>query len=252
MIPKTKMELGQRILQDLGSPVIQINIAEEQIDNAIDDAVEYWSHYHHEGQDRSLIRIPITQEILDTNTVPIPESVFAIYNIVDPQSSKSGDAAWMSYEFEMTRDAIYDSMRPSGGGSGGGFSSYVLRKQYLSDIAYLLKKPLPFDFRLHKHELTVFGELSTYYGPGDNIVLDVSGFLWKNSYNVWGDEALRKLATAYAKKYWGQNLSKFTNVSLPSGQTLNGDGILNNALMDIEKQENYILSLAEPLGIIIN
>lgn len=247
MIPKTRPELQTRILQDLGEPVIKINVATEQIENAIDDALEFWSHNHHEGQDRSYLKVVITQEMMDTNTIPLPESVFSVLSIVDART-RGGDESWMSYEFEMTRDALFDSMKATG---GGGMSTFVMTKQYLTDIGDLLKNPMPFDFRVHKHELTIFGNLSQYFGVGSTILLEVMGFLWKSSYNVWGDEALRKLATAYTKKYWGQNLSKFSGVVLPGNQTMNGLQILQDAQQEIEKQENYILSLSEPLGIII-
>lgn len=248
MIPKTRNELNIRVLQDLGEPVIKVNVAHEQIENAIDDALEYWSQYHHEGQDRSYLKVVITQEMLDTNIVPIPESVFSVLSIVDARQANRGDNAWMSFEFEMTRDALYDSMKATG---GGGMSQFVMTKQYLTDIADLLKNPLPFDFRMHKHELAIFGDLSRYFGVGSVMLLEVMGYLWKSSYNVWGDDALRKLATAYTKKYWGQNLSKFSGVALPGGQVMNGMAILQDAQSEIEKQEQYILSLTEPLGIII-
>lgn len=248
MIPKTRNELNIRVLQDLGEPVIKVNVAHEQIENAIDDALEYWSQYHHEGQDRSYLKVVITQEMLDTNIVPIPESVFSVLSIVDARQANRGDNAWMSFEFEMTRDALYDSMKATG---GGGMSQFVMTKQYLTDIADLLKNPLPFDFRMHKHELAIFGDLSRYFGVGSVMLLEVMGYLWKSSYNVWGDDSLRKLATAYTKKYWGQNLSKFSGVALPGGQVMNGMAILQDAQSEIEKQEQYILSLTEPLGILI-
>lgn len=248
MIPKTRNELNIRVLQDLGEPVIKVNVAHEQIENAIDDALEYWSQYHHEGQDRSYLKVVITQEMLDTNIIPLPESVFSVLSIVDARQSNRGDNAWMSFEFEMTRDALYDSMKATG---GGGMSQFVMTKQYLTDIGDLLKNPLPFDFRMHKHELAIFGQLTKYFSVGSVMLLEVQGYLWKSSYNVWGDDALRKLATAYTKKYWGQNLSKFSGVALPGGQVMNGMAILQDAQSEIEKQEQYILSLTEPLGIII-
>ena len=54
MIPKNKAELILRIKQDLGEPVIKVNIAKEQLENAVDDAIDYWQQYHNESQeDRS-------------------------------------------------------------------------------------------------------------------------------------------------------------------------------------------------------
>lgn len=248
MIPKTRRELNTRILQDLGEPVIKVNVAFEQTENAIDDALEYWSQYHHEGQDRSFLKVVITQEMLDSNVVPIPESIFSVLSIVDAKQANKGDNAWMSFEFEMTRDALYDSMKATG---GGGMSQFIMTKQYLTDIQDYLKKPLPFDFRMHKHELTVFGNLSQYFGVGSVMLLEVQGYLWKSSYNVWGDDSLRKLATAYTKKYWGQNLSKFSGVALPGGQVMNGMAMLQDAQAEIEKQEAWILTLVEPNGLLI-
>lgn len=247
MIPNTKLELQTRILQDLGEPVIKVNVAAEQLENAIDDAVAYWSQYHHESQDRSFLKVKITQEMMDTGVIPLPESVFSVLSIVDARTA-GGDESWMSFEFEMTRDALFDSMKATG---GGGMSTFVMTKQYLTDIGDLLKTPIPFDFRVHKHELTIFGNLKQYFGVGSTILLEVMGYLWKSSYNIWGDEALRKLATAYTKKYWGQNLSKFSGVQLPGGQTMNGLAILQDAQVEIEKQEQYIFNLSEPTGIII-
>lgn len=248
MIPNTKEELRIRILQDLGEPVIKVNVAHEQIDNAIDDAIAYWSQYHHEGQDRSFLKVEITQEMMDTGIIKLPESVFSVLSIVDAHGRARGDNAWMSYEFEMTRDALFDSMKASG---GGGVSTFVMTKQYLTDIQDLLKNPIPFDFRTHKGELHIFGNMKNYFGVGSTMLLEVMGYLWKSSYNIWGDEALRKLAIAYTKRYWGQNMSKFSGVALPGGQIMNGMQIYQDALVEIEKQENYILSLSEPLGIII-
>lgn len=247
MIPKTREDLIQRMLQDLGEPVIKVNLAQEQLENAVDDAIDYWQQWHHESQDRTFMKIEITQEMLDNNTVPLPDSVFAVLQIVNPGANGGGKVSWMSYEFEMTRDAMFDTMKQG----GGGLSSYVMTKQKLSDMQHLLLKPLPFDYRYHKRELTVFGSLSDYYSVGSSMLIEVMGFLYKSSHNIWGDEALRKLATAYAKKYWGQNLIKFAGVALPGGTMLNGSEIYQQAIQDIEKAEQHITELAEPYGIIV-
>lgn len=250
MIPQTKDELAERILEDLGAPVIKINIAQQQLNNAIDDAVDYWQRWHNEGQERTFLKITITQEMIDTNRIKLPDSVFGVLDIIDPYSTGS-QAGWMSYEFEMTRDAMYDAMRPGSGVNSSGPAIMVATKQYLSDIRKLTAIPIPFDFRYHKHELYIFEEISKRWPIGSVMLIEVIGFLYKNSYNIWGDKELRQLATAYAKKIWGQNLKKFSGVSLPGGTLLNGDQIYNDALQDIQTIEQFIMTLQEPLGIVL-
>lgn len=249
MIPKTRIDLAKRILQDLGEPVIKVNLAPEQLENAIDDAIDYWQQWHHESQDRTFISIKVTKEMLAANSVPVPENVFAVLSVVRGGNG-SGRVSWMSYEFELTRDMIFDSMKSAGSG-GGGMSAYIMAKQNLTDMQHIMNAPMQFDFRLHKGAVTILDDMSKYYSEGDFIVLEVMGFLYKDSHNIWGDEALRKLATAYARRFWGQNLIKYAGIALPGGTMLNGTEIYQQGQQDIEKYEEYILNLSEPYGIIL-
>lgn len=248
MIPETKDQLIERIKQDLGEPVIQVNIARAQLENAVDDALDYWKRWHHESQEHTYLKIEITQDMLDTNEIPLPESVFSVVNILDPRGA-GGNLSWMSYEFEMTRDALYDSMR-AGGGTGA-IGTYVVTKQYLSDIQRLTRNYIPFDHRTYRGTLHIMDNLDKYFNVGDTCILEVYGFLYKDGYNVWQDEQLRKLATAHAKKTWGQNLKKFSGVSLPGGTLLNGDQIYNDGVQEIQETQEFIRTLSEPYGIVI-
>ena len=248
MTPQTREQLIQRIKEDLGEPVIQVNISRAQLENAIDDALDYWQQWHHEAQERTYLKLQITQEMLDTNKIPLPESVFSVVNILDPRGSGAA-LGWASYEFEMTRDAIYDSMKAGGG--AGAMGTYVVTKQYLSDIQNLVRNYIPFDHRTYKGELYIFDNLSKYFNVGDWCILEVYGFLYKNGFNIWQDDELRKLATAHAKKTWGNNLRKFSGVSLPGGTLLNGESIYNDGVQEISDIQEFIRTLSEPYGICV-
>lgn len=242
MIPNTRAELKARILENLGHPVIQINVADEQIENCIDDALQFWSEFHHDAQDRSFVKIEITQEHIDNGYVPIPENIFAVLKVINPRDLGS-NVSWMSYEYELTRDAIY--------GSTNGVSSYVVAMTYLAEMQFNLRSAPQFDFRYHKHQLHIFDRMDRMYSPGDYMIIECMGYLYKSSYNVWGDKALRRLAVAMTKKQWGTNLKKFTGVTLPSGVSLNGDSIYNDAETDIKEAEDFIMEQQQPLGIIV-
>lgn len=248
MIPQTREQLIQRIKEDLGEPVIQVNISRVQLENAIDDALEYWQTWHHQGQERTYMKIQITQDMLDSNRIPLPDSVFSVVNIIDPRDSNSS-LGWMSYEFEMTRDAIYDSMRAGGG--AGSMGTYVVTKQYLQDIQKLIRNYIPFDHRTYKGELYIFDELSKYFKVGDWCIMEVYGFLHKNGFNIWGDDELRRLATAHAKKTFAMNIRKFSGVTLPGGTLLNGDSIYNDAVQEISEVQEFIRTLQEPYDIVL-
>lgn len=248
-IPTNRAELKQRILEMLGEPVIKINIADVQLENAIDDALEYWSEFHADAQDRSYIKVEITQADIDNGYVSLPESVMAVLNILDPRSNSN--LTWMSYEYELLRDTIFGMSSGAGTTGMSGMTPYVVARTYLSEIDMQMRPKVQYDFRYHKHQVQLFDNMSKLFKPGDFMILEVMGYLYKESYNIWGDKALRKLATAMAKKTWGMNLKKFSGVTLPSGVNLNGDAIYADALQDIEEAETYIQGQQEPYGLII-
>ena len=63
---------------------------------------------------------------------------------------------------------------------------------------------------------------------------------------------LKKLATAYVKKQWGANMSKFDKMQLPGGVTMRGVDIYQEAIGDIEKIEQNIRETYEaPPGFLV-
>ena len=244
MIPTTRAEFEQRILHDLGEPVIKINIAPIQLENAVDDAIAYWSEFHIDAQERSLIKHTITQDDLDNGYIQLPSQIQAVFKVLDPRAYMSG-ASWMSAEYEMVRDTML--------GAAGAFdlSSYVVTKTYLAEMSATLAPAPQFDFRYLRGKLRIFDNMNEMWKVGSIAVIDCQGFIYGQSDNsVYKDKTLRKLAAAYTKKHWGQNLKKFSGVTLPSGVTLNGDQIYSDALAEISELEAYISEQGEPFGLI--
>lgn len=69
---------------------------------------------------------------------------------------------------------------------------------------------------------------------------------------VWNDIFLKKYLTALIKKQWGQNLIKFQGVKLPGGIEFNGRQIYDDAMADLDKIQDQMLSTYElpPLDLI--
>ena len=47
--PTSRTEFKQYCLRQLGAPVLEINIADEQCDDLIDDAIQYFQERHFDG-----------------------------------------------------------------------------------------------------------------------------------------------------------------------------------------------------------
>ena len=72
---------------------------------------------------------------------------------------------------------------------------------------------------------------------------------WTEIYNqLW----VKDYVTAKFKKQWGQNMTKFQNVQMPGGVTLNGEMIYNDAVKEIQELDDQLRSTWEtpPLDMI--
>jgi len=70
--PSTRQELIDYCLRQLGEPVLEINVDEDQIDDLVDDAIQYFQERHFDGVERMYLKHKIDQADIDaarSNTV---------------------------------------------------------------------------------------------------------------------------------------------------------------------------------------
>jgi hypothetical protein len=60
--------------------------------------------------------------------------------------------------------------------------------------------------------------------------------------DVWKDRWLQNYASAKIKYQWGSNLTKFVGMNLPGNVQFNGEAILADALTEITKLEEEMIS----------
>ena len=63
--PNTRQELIDYCLRKLGAPVLEINVADEQIDDLVDDALQYFNERHYDGVERMYLKYKVTQDDID-------------------------------------------------------------------------------------------------------------------------------------------------------------------------------------------
>ena len=63
--PNTKAELKEYALRRLGKPVLEINVSDDQCDDAIDYTLQKFQQFHYDGAERVYLKHKITQADLD-------------------------------------------------------------------------------------------------------------------------------------------------------------------------------------------
>jgi hypothetical protein len=258
--PTTRQELINYCKRKLGYPVLEINVADEQIEDLVDDAVQYFQERHFDGVEQMYLKYIITQDdinrgrasttgsagitttsatssivgvavtfnyVENSNYIQIPPAVIGINKIFKIGGNNTISQSMFNVQYQLMLNDVYyfNSIE---------LLSYTMVKRYLEDISFLLtpEKNIRFNQRQDRLYLDMdWGALSV----GQYIIIDCYRVLDPNDYpRVWNDSFLKPYLTSLIKKQWGQNLIKFRGVKLPGGVELNGREIYEDAINELE------------------
>ncbi len=237
----SRSTLKEYCLRRLGKPAIDINVEDDQIDDRIDDAFQYYRDYHYDATERLYKKYQITQTDVDNGYIDFnqtdseglllyPEWKDAIIGIINifPTSQEGWDTVNMfDMRYQMRLNDLYDFTDVS-------ILHYTMVMQHVSLLDDYFSGRAPFNFSRHKNELHVYCDWATDMTVGNYIIIECDQIINPDTYNeVYNDIWLKKYVTALIKQQWGQNLSKYDGITLPGGLTYNGQAILDSANEEI-------------------
>ncbi len=136
------------------------------------------------------------------------------------------------------------------GDMGYNLVSYVAMREYLANIEFLFFPPIQYSFNQRTHRLFIDSNnfRTDTGGTGKVLAIDCMVKPSPDVYpDLYNDLWLKEYATALVKAQWGRNLTKFNQVQLPGGITMNGDAILQTAREDIAQiKERFAMDWADP------
>ena len=258
-IPATRETLKQYALRALGKPVIEINADDDQLEDRIDEALQYFAQYHYDAIRRTYLKYQYTEadkaritgnstESITKNSVTtswsegnnyivVPETVLSVINIF-PFSDK-GNLNLFDVRYQLRLNDLYDFSSTS-------VVNYDVVLRHLDFLDHILVGEKPLRFNQHDNRLYIDMDWTNDLQVGEYLVIECYRKLDPDVYtDVYNDIYLKRYVTALFKKQWGANLSKFDGVAMIGGVTLNGRQIYSEALQDIEKLETEIRSTFE-------
>ena len=285
--PSSRSEFKQYCLRQLGAPVLEINLADEQCEDIIDDGIQFFQERHFDGCARMFLKYQITQGDIDRGQAsPKPGSDKGSAGIVTTTATApaSSGISTVAVDFDWTENSNYLQVPPSIVGvykvfhfdgantiTNNMFSvkyqlflndiyywgsteilSYAMVKTFLEDIQFALttEKQIRFNKRMDRLYLDIDWSSVTV---NDFLVMECFRVLDPSDYGrVWNDSFLKPYVTALMKRQWGQNLLKFQGVKLPGGVELNGRQIYDDGEKDLERIREIMASTYElpPLDMI--
>jgi len=267
-IPTSKSTFKEYCLRNLGKGVIDINVSDDQADDRIDEALQYFAQYHYDGIERMYLKYKITAtdiarwktnatttatDTVDTsitssfeegkNFIPIPSSVVSILNIFPFDDSSTNNMFDIRYQLRL--NDLYDFSSTS-------IIQYEMTMQQLDLLSHLLVGEVPIRFNQHQNRLYLDMDVEDVT-EDEYLIIECYRKLDPNTYtDIYDDIYLKRYATALIKRQWGANLSKFSGVAMLGGVTMNGETIYSQATEEIDKLEEQIqLAFETPVNYMI-
>lgn len=236
----TRQGLADFCLRKLGAPVINIEVDDDQVSDAIETAIQTWQEYHFDGIERDYVKHQITSDDLTNHYIPIDEDIFGIIRVI-PWVMSFGDGL-----FDVTYQLRMNDLRNLSSGTLNYFTSTM---EYLSILDFFLRREKQFRFNRRMNRLYLDINWQGDLPLGSYIIVEVYRTVDVDTYvEAFNDIWLKKYATAQIKSYWGANLRKYQNIALPGGIVLDGKAIHDEAVQEINKLEEDIIMNQAPLA----
>ena len=249
--PATRALYSDYCLRQLGHPVIQVNIDDEQLSDRIDEALALFREYHYDAIAHEYFIYQITQDDIDNNAIPITDDVVGIVSVEAPTNSSTN---WTTQLGALTKNIHFNIAFGVGIGGCGMLGDYQTFMSRLSDIGMLFSNKAQWDFHQYMNQLIIHDGLDNLTTADDYIMLEIYRAIDSESHGrIWGDRWLCQYGTAIIGRQWGANLSKYDGVQLPGGITLDGDKIYeryNTEALRLEEllEEKYALPIDFMVG----
>ena len=279
--PSRRSEFKQYCLRQLGAPVLEINLADEQCEDLIDDGVQFFQERHFDGVARMFLKYKITEQDIkrgeaskkggkdstgivtttasatiagvattfdwyeNSNYIQVPPSVIGVFKVFHFDGSNTITNNMFSVKYQLFLNDIYYWGSTE-------ILSYAMVKTFLEDIQFALTTEKQIRFNKREDRLYLDIDWSSVT-KGDFLVMECFRVLDPNDYTrVWNDSFLKPYVTALMKRQWGQILLKFQGVKLPGGVELNGRQIYDDGEKDLERIREMMSSTYElpPLDMI--
>ena len=259
--PSSREGLIDYAKRQLGFPVLEINVADEQFQDLLDDAIQIYQERHYDGIARMYLKYKITQDDIDRGQARGGDSTLGI------STTTTTSTVGLSTTFDLEENNNYIQMPPSVIGVNNIFKvrsdtvydglfniryqlflndlyafgsidllQYSMVQTKLEDITFLLNPNVRYRFNIRQDRLYIDVDWAAAVNVDDYFVIDCFRILDPDDFTrVYNDPFLKRYFTALCKKQWGMNLIKFQGVQLPGGIQLNGRQIYDDGVKELDE-----------------
>tara|TARA_R110002020_G_scaffold90534_16_gene220482 strand:- start:1153 stop:1902 length:750 start_codon:yes stop_codon:yes gene_type:complete len=229
---KDKTELCQWIERKLGAPLVRVELTQEHLDDAIDEAMEIYTKYV--TPEKKYFSIDLEQFPLSGLTMaPNVAGIFALEGDADFGGGGAGTLF-------STRSSLSNNIGINNG-STGNWITYELAGQYLELTKRLTGGGYQFEYNYHTKLLNLDPNPGLS-GNSDHGFLVVGANVIRPETEQFGEYWVKRYALALSKITLGYIRSKFQGVALLAGGQIDGDGIKAEGIQERDELMEELMS----------
>ena len=235
--PHSRQQLKDYCLRALGQPVIEVNVEDSQVEDRIDEALEYFANFHHDGGKKmyytyQLTATDISRKWIDTD--PIDPSILTINRIFQMGFNITTNNIF-NIRYQLALNDFYGLRTGQ-----TNLNYYVSTMQYIEMLQQLLDPEKQIRFNRVDNKLYIDASTTDMIAGTFLMIEAYSAVDPEVATSIYDDIFLKKYATALIKRQWGINLSKYEGMPLPGNVTFNGTKIYDEAQETISKLEEEV------------
>jgi len=235
--PSSRATLIDYCKRRLGEPVVEINVDEDQLEDRVDEALQYYQEYHSDATLRTYLKHQVTADDISNEYITLSSDITFVTKLFPLTSAFTGTRNFFDIKYQMMLNDMASLLH-----FAGDLAYYEQMQQYLSLLDMKLNGIPQVQFSRRQNRLYIFGDFADDdIQEDDYIIAEVYKIVDPSAHtSVFNDMWLKEYTTSLIKQQWGQNLIKFEGMQLPGGVTLNGRQIYDDATSEIERLRETI------------
>ena len=238
--PYNRQTFKDYVFRRLGYPVLQINVSEEQAQDRIDDALDYFRDFHYFGTEKFYYVHTLTQEEIDNKEIQLPPNIASVVGVMDMAIGGS-TSNFMSDKYQFLRSEFF------GLATSVNYSliPYYVAMTRIADLEFLLSMTPSVNYDEGSGTVSLVGFNESLFTVGNKIIFETLAYVTpgNNSPKIWNDRWLKRYATALMKRQWAENLKLYSNIPLVGGITLDAQSMFQEAQEELQLLEDQLKNM---------
>ena len=219
--PVSRTQFKNYCLRRLGWPVLQVNLDDDQIDDRIDDALQFFNDYHFDGVEKMYMKHQITQADIDRKWIYCPDTVSFVTGIF-PFDDSNSSINMFDLRYQLRLHDLYDFTSVS-------YVSYEITMQHIRSLNLLFSGTPQFRFNRKLNKIFLDIDWTQDLLVGDYVIVECY-------------RALRPDTTTLT----GTVTTTTTSTTVTGTGTVFDQEILENDMINIAGQEVQVSKILSP------